>query len=204
MQELEDTGLTRSEILYDKVHKGSKLADDAFYQYVKNSRTAREMLLKPGDEFTADRVIELALRQDVQPDGSISMNRENYQYKSKEGIDEYWEYKKKYRDNTPEINAGAYFSDHNPIQRRKKFFEFDQEAPPAFINRPLTRNQLRKKFKRPIRKADIDYKNLPMMVKFLNDIGKLQNRYQTRLESNVQRRVTKTIKKMRSQFLLPS
>jgi len=173
MQELEDTGLTRSEILYDKVHKGSKLADDAFYQYIKTSNTAREMLLKPGDEYTADRVIELALRQDVQPDGSLSMNRENYHYKSKEGTDEYWEHKKKYRDNTPELNAEAYNSDHNTTERRKKFFEFDQEAPPAFINRPLTRNQLRKKFKRHIRKNDIDYKNLPMMVKFLNDIGKL-------------------------------
>jgi len=36
------------------------------------------MLLKPGDEFTADRVIELALRQDVTPDGSLSMNRADY------------------------------------------------------------------------------------------------------------------------------
>lgn len=101
------------------------------------------------------------------------MNKENYRYKSLKGTDEYWEYKKKYRDNFPELNPNAYFSDHNPIERRKKFFEFDQEAPPVFINRPLTRNQIWKKHKRRIYKKDIDYKNLPMMVKFLNDIGKL-------------------------------
>lgn len=57
---------------------------------------------------------------------------------------------------------------------------------------------------RPIRKKDIDIYNAPMMVKFLNDVGKLYNRYQTRLDTKVQRKVAKTIKKMRSQFLLPT
>jgi hypothetical protein len=61
LQELEDTGLTRMEILHEK-QVGLKLADDPFFQLVKLSKTAREMLLKPGDEFTADRIIELALR----------------------------------------------------------------------------------------------------------------------------------------------
>lgn len=65
LQELEDTGLTRNEILFEAEHEGIALADDPFYQFVKNSKTAREMLMKPGDEFTADRIIDLALRQDV-------------------------------------------------------------------------------------------------------------------------------------------
>jgi hypothetical protein len=43
-------------------------------------------------------------------------------------------------------------------------FDFDQQKPATFINRPLTRNQLRKKHMRTIRKSDIDHKNLPMMV----------------------------------------
>lgn len=68
----------------------------------------------------------------------------------------------------------------------------------------MTRNYLRKKLVRNIKKRDIEYKNLPMMTKFLNDIGKLKNRYQTRLHSPVQRKVARTIKKMRAQFLLPT
>ena len=56
---------------------------------------------------------------------------------------------------------------------------------------------------RRITKDDIDWKNTPFMVKFLNDVGKLYNRYQTRLDTKVQRKVAKTIKKMRSQFILP-
>lgn len=61
MQEIEDTGLSRDEILHEK-YGGVKLADDSFYQFIKSSRTAREMLLKPGEELTAERVVELALR----------------------------------------------------------------------------------------------------------------------------------------------
>lgn len=204
MQELEDTGLTRSEILFEQ-QEGMRLADDPFFQYLKHNHTAREMLLKPGEEFTADRVIELALRQDVQPDGSLSMNRQDYRLKAGDGGEgETWEYKKKYRDVTPIIGPEAYFAGHDIVQRRKKLFDFDQEKPATFINRPMSRNHLRKKLMRKIDKKDIDYKNLPMMTKFLNDIGKLKNRYQTRLDSPVQRKVSRTIKKMRAQFLLPT
>lgn len=139
MQEIEDTGLTRSEILHEK-QTGPKLADDPFYQFIKSSRTAREMLLKPGEELTADRVIELALRQDVAPDDSLSMNKEDYRtrdWDSGEGPTR--EYKKKYRDLTPLIEPQAYFSGHNVVERRRKLFEYDQERPATFINRPLSR-----------------------------------------------------------------
>lgn len=163
------------------------------------------MLIKPGEEFSADRVIELALRQDIGPDPSMSMNRLNYQVRDwDDGMGANWEYKKKYRDNTPIIEADAYFADSNVTQRRKRLFEYDQEKPATFINRPLSREQLRRRLMRPIRKKHIDFYNAPMMVKFLNDVGKLYNRYQTRLDTKVQRKVAKTIKKMRSQFLLPS
>lgn len=84
------------------------------------------MLLKPGEDFNCDRIVELALRQDVKPDGSLSMNPENYQLRDWEAGDQpNWEYKKKYRDFTPLINSDAFFADSNPIQRRKRLFEFD-------------------------------------------------------------------------------
>lgn len=207
MQEIEDTGLSRQEILHETTTpKGNlKLADDPFYQFVKNSRTAREMLIKAGEEFSADRVIELALRQDIGPDPSMSMNKLNYKLRDwEDGMAANWEYKKKYRDNTPMIDPDAYFAGHNVTQRRKKLFEYDQEKPATFINRPLSREQLRRRLMRPIRKKDIDFYNAPMMTKFLNDVGLLYNRYQTRLDTKVQRKVAKTVKKMRSQFLLPS
>ena len=129
----------------------------------------------------------------------MSMNSEKYQYRDWDDYDQpNWEYKKKYRDNTPILNSNAYFADNEVVQRRQKLFEFDQEKPAVFINRPLNRKELRKKVMRTVTKKDIDFKNMPMMVKFLNDTGKLYNRYQTRLETNVQRKVARTIKKMRN------
>jgi len=41
------------------------------------------------------------------------------------------------------------------------------------------------------------------MCKFLNESGKLYNRFQTRLPSSVHRKVAKTVKKMRHLGLLP-
>lgn len=62
MTELSDSGLSRNEILLEAPNIGVPLKDDAFFQLVRSSRTVREMLIKPNEEFSADRVIEKALR----------------------------------------------------------------------------------------------------------------------------------------------
>ena len=62
MQELEDTGLTRNEILFDDAGVGIPLRDDPFFQLIKGNRTSREILIGANEDFTADRIIEKALR----------------------------------------------------------------------------------------------------------------------------------------------
>ena len=72
------------------------------------------MLITPNEEFSADRVIEKALRQDVGPDPSLSGKRENYKYMDYEdALAPTWEYKKKYRDKDPMLSAEAAFSGYN-------------------------------------------------------------------------------------------
>ena len=56
---------------------------------------------------------------------------------------------------------------------------------------------------RSITKKDIDWRNATLITKFLNETGKLYNRYQSRLPTNVHRKVAKTVKKMRNLGLLP-
>jgi hypothetical protein len=80
MSELEATGLSRVEILLEEAGKGVQLKDDPFWQLIRNSKVVREMMIAPGAEFTADRIIELALRQDVGPDRSIMMGKQKYKY----------------------------------------------------------------------------------------------------------------------------
>jgi hypothetical protein len=113
MQDLEDSGLTREEILYDK-QEGIPLSDDPFFQFVKNSRSAREMLIKPSEQFSVENVIEKALRQDIGPDPTLAMNKVDYKYvDEKNSTFPIWEYKKKYRDRDPVISAESYFYDYN-------------------------------------------------------------------------------------------
>ena len=98
------------------------------------------MMLKPNEEFTADRIVEIALRQDVQPDGSLMMNRRDYKLRDwTDNTGPTWEYKKKYRDTTPVIGPEAYFAGAKVSERRKQLFEFEHEKPATFINRPLSR-----------------------------------------------------------------
>jgi ribosomal protein S18 len=56
---------------------------------------------------------------------------------------------------------------------------------------------------RTVTKKELDWKNTPLMTKFINDTGKLYNRYQSRLPTNVHRRVAEVIKKMRHLGILP-
>lgn len=51
---------------------GIPLADDPVFQYLKVNRIAREMLIKDNEPFTAETVVDKALRQDLEPDPSLS------------------------------------------------------------------------------------------------------------------------------------
>lgn len=52
-------------------------------------------------------------------------------------------------------------------------------------------------------KTDFDWRNTVLLTKFLNASGKLYNRFQTRLETPVHRKLAKTVRKSRSLGLLP-
>jgi len=114
-----------------------------------------------------------------------------------------WEYKKKYRDKDPLYNPEAMYARENVIGRSQRMFAFETEKPATFINRPLTRGQLRKRFMRSIEKKDIDWKNTPFITKFVNDSGKLYNRFQSRLPTSIHRKIAFTVKKMRHLGILP-
>ena len=78
------------------------------------------------------------------------------------------------------------------------------EKSATFINRPLTRAQIRKRFMRSISKKDLDWKNTSFMTKFMNPEGKLYNRFQTRLPTPVHRKMAKIVRKMRNLAIIPT
>ena len=162
------------------------------------------MLINPTEEFSVERVIEKAMRQDVGVDNSLSGVQSNFKTKDREdALAPTYEYRKKYRDTTPLIKADSYYAQGNIVYKQNKQLEFEMEKPATFLNRPMTRAQIRKRYMRTIEKKDIDWRNTPMMTKFLNDTGKLYNRYQSRLPSSTHRKVAKTMKKMRHLGVIP-
>lgn len=74
--------------------------------------------MKPNEQFTADKVIERALRQDVGPDPTSAIRRRNWHHKSDEGLDPVFEYKKKYRDNTPTVKPEDYYFKEDIVKKR--------------------------------------------------------------------------------------
>ena len=62
LQQLEATGQSRFEILYNEPSKGIPLKDDPLFQLIKTNKTVREMLIPSNADFNADRVVDLALR----------------------------------------------------------------------------------------------------------------------------------------------
>ncbi len=51
---------------------------------------------------------------------------------------------------------------------------------------------------------DLHWKNLPLMSKFINNIGGIQSRYQSRLPYQLHKRATKVIKHLRCIGLFPA
>ena len=98
------------------------------------------MLMGPNEEFSSDRVIEKALRQDVGVDTSMSDMRSNYQIKDRDdALTPVWEYRKKYRDRTPVVDPESYYAGSNVVDKMNKQLEYEMERPPTFLNRPMTR-----------------------------------------------------------------
>lgn len=54
-----------------------------------------------------------------------------------------------------------------------------------------------------IKLADIDYKNIPMLTRFIDPRGRILSRRKTRVSAKVQRRIVTAIKRARHLSLLP-
>lgn len=223
MQELEDTGLTRMEILYN-VEKGIPLADDPVFQYLKINRLAREMLIKSGEVFTADAVIDKALRQDLEPDPTMS---KQYEYKNtiQGNYDPLKRYKQRYKDHFPTVNEETYIYgyktmdevmedppmgevENKPVtdwQMKRKYdkLRWQTARPPTFLNRPLTKEEARQKFMRKVKESDFNWKDTALLTQFLTKAGKIKNRYQTRLSDSAQTTLKRVVKHARNMGMIP-
>lgn len=55
---------------------------------------------------------------------------------------------------------------------------------------------------RKLRKSDIHWRDTALLCKFMNETGKILNKFQTRLRTSVQHKISRTIKHMRNLQLI--
>lgn len=55
---------------------------------------------------------------------------------------------------------------------------------------------------RTLRKGDITWRDTALLTKFMNDTGKILNKYQSRLKTSVHRKIAHTIKHVRDMNLI--
>jgi hypothetical protein len=66
--------LSRDEILNPRGGVvGLKLAEDPFFQYIRDNRMIREIMIKPGEDFSPEKIVFLALRQTIGIDNSSAI-----------------------------------------------------------------------------------------------------------------------------------
>lgn len=204
------------EILYNE-QKGIPLADDPVFQYLKSNRIAREMMVKPGEAFTVETIIDKALRQDIDPDPTMARKHKDYHDKSEIYIDQTrrdfvnddsYIYGIQELEEILELPPGGEIEHKEKkdwrIQRKLDELTWETEKPPAFLNRPLNKEEARRKYMRKITKHDINWKDTALLTQFLNRAGKIKNRYQSRLSDSVQNHLATTISHARQMQLIPS
>lgn len=201
MDQLEDTGLSRQEILVNKPG-GIPLGQDPVFQYLRKNRLAREMILKPGEEFTAYKVVDYALRQDFGPDlANVADITPTYEDQTEPSYISDIKRGERY----PQlIEPRDYYWQDDLKGKGEKFRKYFGRTPLVFIDPIESRGKVYKRNKRQISKKDIHYKNTEFLSQFMSDSGFILNRLQTRLPEKVQRKVAKAIKHAKALNLFPS
>lgn len=201
MDQLEQTGLSREEVLFDKPG-GLRLSEDPVFQYIRANREAREMLVKPGEEFTAKKVVDYALRQDIGVDRSRAALLRNtlYEHELPDGYDVDVASGKIYPD---KIKPEDYYFKEKLASKESEYNKIFKSSGQMFPKVVLSRNKTRKKNLRNISLNDVDPKNTEFLAQFMTPAGLIKNRWQTRLKARAQRKISRAIKHARNLNLFP-
>lgn len=200
LQTLEDTGLSREEILY-KRPGGIMLAEDPVFQYIKNNFFAREMLMRPGQELTVENIVEVALCAKIDVDRAKILPERDYGF-DHEYNDDYEQLKNRGLQTPDKIQPRDYYWSEDLKGKFKEYIHY-RSAPRVLFPEPINRRKTWRKNLRTIPVEDINFRNVELLTQFLTEAGKIKNKYQTRLPGNLQKKVSKAIKQARDLNLLP-
>lgn len=183
----------------DELNVGLKLSEDPFFQYIKNERLVWEMLVSPNETFTPEKIISLALRQDIGPDMASSRPRKvihKSEYLTDDRRIEIEYSRSKYEE---EMSSKLYYAGESPVDpfdyRSEKYMETPEPKP---------RGVLKHQYRRNMNSHDIHWRNLRLLSKCMNNTGTIKNWYVNRIGYHQQKKVRKAIINARILSLMPS
>lgn len=196
LKELEESDLSREEIIGSS-GKGISLAQDPFFQIIKNDYKARDRLFKDNEEYSVKKIVLYALQQDIGYDTSVAGTgkrvkvEESIFNRDKAGLP-----KNLYKEH----NTTEYFvSETAPSLSDYKIKD------PLDDYKPIVKEE----YKRPIKEIkldvnDIHWRNTPLLLQFMTNTGRVKHRLRTGLSKPMQRRVVRVIKHARCMNLIPA
>jgi hypothetical protein len=162
MRRLEDTGLSREEVLFGGP-RGIPLTADPMFQYLKNNVDAREMLIKQGEEFTVETVVDKALRQEVDIDRSKTLYYKEYDL----GI---------HADPDRKLHPRDFYWNAD-FERKKEDIRRNVLDDMIYSEPYIGRERIRRNNKIIIDKTKIKWHNLDLLSNFLTDAAKMKSRW---------------------------
>lgn len=202
MDELEQSGLSRDEILLNKPG-GLPLSMDPVFQFLRHNRAAREMLVKPGEEFLAYKVIDYALRQDIGVDKAKTLPNTNPQFEHE--LPQDYDYSVLHGEAFPnKVKPEDYYWEEKLKEKKQTIKDYAGGTPLVFPNKILSKGKRYKANRREINIKDINFKNTEFLAQFMTEGAKMKNRWQTRLQQRIQKKVAKAIKHAKNLNLFPT
>jgi ribosomal protein S18 len=196
LQELEESGMSREEVIGSQ-GKGIPLAQDPFFQIVKNDHKARERLFKDNEEYSVKKIVLYALQQNIGYDTSAvgtgkRIKTEDTMFNSNtKGLPINLSKEQDTRD--------YYVSETSPA-----ISDYDVKDPIEDYE-PI----IKKEYKRPTKEINIDvndihWRNTPLLLQFMTNTGRVKHRLRTGLSKPMHKRIVRVIRHARCMNLIPS
>lgn len=199
LDELEEANLSKEEILAPESGKvGLKLSEDPFFQYIKSNRLAREILIKPNELFTPDKIVNLALRQDIGIDNASSMTNKKRTSRDELSWVDAFNLENSPKQHEEMLEPQAYFSHERGID-----WQDYRERDYIHVKVPLNKGIIRNNDIEEINLMDLHWRNTALLTQFVNSCCFIQTPVQNRLPQIQQKKVAKVIKHARQMKLLP-
>lgn len=155
------------------------LNQDPFFQYIKNDRAARELLIPANALFSPEKIVSLALRQDIGIDQSAATIPKNII--KEDGLSWVENFN---LENTPDIRREKerpehYFSLANADSIDRDYIE--NKINTIKVRKPITKGKVYQNDVEPINEHDLHWRNSALLSQFINSCSFIQNKVQNRL-----------------------